>query len=397
MKNNDNKNLTANQTNIEASQRSEKRLYLILGLAFGAIILAGLIVGLLQELDRRSKVSQAHNHNFSFSQDDKNRQEFKDERLNITELADKVAPSVVSITTMTNVETFWGKSASQRSAGTGVILSKDGYILTNKHVVNGANKIAIVSADNQIYENVKLVFIDPLNDLAFLKVSTANQFKAIEIGDSKTIRVGQPVLAIGNALGEYQNTVTNGIISGIGRSIVARGSSGEAESLSDLIQTNAAINSGNSGGPLINAGGQLIGINTAIAQGANGIGFAIPIGAAKGIIKQLGNKDEQIKRGFVGVRYSELTPGLIKKYHIKNATKGALVLPESGVLSASPADKAGVKPGDVIVKVNQQAVGVAAGLSTLGAEFAPGEEMSLELLRDGQLINLKLKIGVYSE
>ena len=172
-------------------------------------------------------------------------------------------------------------SSVQQGAGSGIILSKDGYILTNKHVVSGAKAVVVALANGETYDDVEILFLDPMNDLAFLKISNVNNLTPIEIGDSKTIKVGQPVLAIGNALGEYQNTVTDGIISGVGRNIVAQGGNGygavRSEGLSDLIQTNAAINSGNSGGPLVNAGGQLIGINTAVAQNAHGIGFAIQL------------------------------------------------------------------------------------------------------------------------
>ena len=330
------------------------------------------------------------------SEQDKNNYQFSDsdDGSTMSDMVERVSPSVVSILTTIEAETFWGSSVNRSSAGSGAILSKDGYVITNKHVVSDAKDIMVVLASGQSYDDVSVVFTDPMNDLAYLKIAGVDDLSPIEIGDSKTIKVGQPVLAIGNALGEYQNTVTNGIISGIGRSITAQdGAGSRAENLTDLIQTNAAINSGNSGGPLINAVGQLIGINTALAQNANGIGFAIPIGAAKGVIKQLGGS-EIVKRGWVGINYVDLTPAFARQYDLP-VTKGALIQ-QSGIVAGSPADKAGVKAGDIVLKVGEHSVGVVGGLSTLASEYAPGEEIVLVVLRNGQEIEIKLSIGIYS-
>ena len=358
------------------------------------VLTAGLIVAVWYAATMRVNNQSLIKNNQSSNQQDKNSYRFNDENLTISQLAEKVSPSVVSITTTVNVDGFWGSTTSQ-SAGTGVVLSKDGYILTNKHVVGDTKKIAVVTSDGKIYEDVKRIFVDPLNDLAFLKINNVDNLQPIEIGDSKTIKVGQPVLAIGNALGEYRNTVTNGIISGMGRNIVAQDLTGRAENLSDLIQTNAAINSGNSGGPLVNAGGQLIGINTAIAQNANGIGFAIPIAAAKGIIKQLGKvPDDGIKRGFIGISYLDITPTSQKKYNLENVSRGALI-GNGGIRKNSPAEKAGLKEGDIIVKLNGYEIGVVGGLSTLGAEYQPGEEVLITVLRNGDMRDIKLTIGSY--
>ena len=195
----------------------------------------------------------------------------------------KVSPSVVSIVTEIRSNSWYGTTTSS-AAGTGFILTDNGYIMTNKHVVDGAKSISVILEDGTTYEKAKLVGIDPLNDAAILKIKAEN-LTPVTLGDSKTISTGQSVVAIGNALGVYGNSVTYGIISGTGRSIVASDSNGEAyESLSDLIQTDAAINSGNSGGPLVNAAGQVVGINTATSGSAENIGFSIPIGSVKGII-----------------------------------------------------------------------------------------------------------------
>ena len=328
---------------------------------------------------------------------DKNSYQFVDQKISISDVVERISPSVVSVLTTVDARTFWGESSVQQGAGSGVVLSKDGYILTNKHVVSGAKSVVVVLSDGQAYENVEIVFSDPMNDLAFLKIKEVSHLKPIEIGDSKTIRVGQPVLAIGNALGEYQNTVTDGIVSGVGRNIIAQSDSGygavRSEGLTDLIQTNAAINSGNSGGPLVNAGGQLIGINTAVAHNAHGIGFAIPIGAAKGVIKQLGGVDA-IKRGYVGVSYVEATPAIAKQYNLP-LTRGALVGPNNGIRADSPAEIAGLRDGDIITKVNGFEVGVIGSVATLVAEYKPGEAIELTLRRGDDTKDVKIIVGSY--
>ncbi len=308
---------------------------------------------------------------------DKNRFQLENNQ-SIAELAEKVSKSVVSIT-VSSTEFFYGYD--QSSSGTGVVLSKDGYILTNKHVIENAERIMVIDYLGETYSDIKIMAKDPLNDIAFLKIDKVEQMNPIELGDSKTLKVGQPVLAIGNSLGQYQNTVTNGIISGIGRKIVAQSSRGGAEQLTDLIQTNAAINPGNSGGPLINAGGQIIGINTAIAANANNLGFAIPIGAAKGMIKQLlANKPP--KRAFVGVTYRELNPATAKLENLKSRF-GALIA-KNGVLKDSPASKSGLKEGDIIVKVNDYQVGKIGSLNTLVSEHSVGEKIKLTINRNGK-------------
>ena len=185
----------------------------------------------------------------------------------IADVASKVSDSVVSITTEVRTKTWYGTESTGQAAGTGFIISESGYIMTNKHVVENAKTVNITLNNGKTYKNVKIVGTDPLNDSAILKVDNPENFKAVKLGDSKTINVGQQVIVIGNALGEYSNSVTSGIISGTGRSLVASDSTGAAyEQLSDMIQTDAAINGGNSGGPVVNAAGEVIGIATAYAS-----------------------------------------------------------------------------------------------------------------------------------
>lgn len=316
---------------------------------------------------------------------DKNRQNFAES--SISSVVEKVSPSVVSI--VTSSASLFSFDVEQSGAGTGVILSGDGYILTNKHVVKNSTQLTVVTSDGETYDDVEIIFEDPFNDLAFLKVIEPKNFKPIEIGDSKTIKVGQSVIAIGNSLGQYQNTVTRGIISGLSRSVTARGSNQTIETLTDMLQTDAAINPGNSGGPLVNAGGQLIGINTAVAQGANGLGFAIPISAAKGVIKQLGRGDDKIQRVMLGVRYITINPAVAKEKRLTEK-QGALIT--GSVIKGSSADKAGLQEGDIVLKINNLEVGKAGGFNTLLSEYAVGDEVELVVKRGNERKTITVKL-----
>lgn len=318
------------------------------------------------------------------------------EEKNLSELIDSVSPSVVSIITSVKNGDVLGNSVTSQAAGTGMIISKNGYIMTNKHVIDGATSAAVVLSNGRTYKNVPIVGSDPLNDIAFLKIPNATNLKPVTLGDSKTVRVGQSVIAIGNALGQYQNTVTSGIISGLGRPVEASAEDGTGvENLSDLLQTDAAINSGNSGGPLLNTSGQVIGMNTAMAQGAQSIGFAIPIGAAKGMIAHLVRSGE-ISRAYLGIKYVSITPE-IKAHYDLSANQGDYVVADSGsaIQKGGPADKAGLKAKDIITKINGQTVGGGSSTSTLIGEFQPGDRVMLTVLRAGKTLELHVKLGTY--
>lgn len=316
----------------------------------------------------------------------------------ITSIAENVSPSVVSIVTNVTTQTIFG-AAQGEAAGTGIIVSKDGYVLTNKHVVSGADKVEVILSNGTSYTNVTVVGSDPLNDIAFLKINGVNDLSPAELGDSATTRVGQEVVAIGNSLGQYQTTVTSGIISGKGRPITAGSEgTGETESLTDLLQTDAAINPGNSGGPLLNRSGQVIGVNTAVAANAQGIGFAIPINATKGALKQV-LAGKGVERSYLGLRYVTLTPDVAKQYDV-SVTQGAYIVGAEGrpgVLPGSPADKAGLREKDIIKKVNGMMVGPQGGVSSLIGEYAPGDTVSLLVLRDGRELTLKATLQAYSD
>lgn len=314
----------------------------------------------------------------------------------VSAVADKVSPSVVSIVTSVQTQSMFGTQSGQ-AAGTGIIISKDGYILTNHHVVNGATAVQIVAADGTTYDNVKVIGSDPLNDVAYLKVDGVDSFTPAVIGDSSTVRVGQQVVAIGNALGQYQNTVSSGIISGKGRPVAASDENGSAaESLTDLLQTDAAINPGNSGGPLLNSSGQVIGMNTAVASNAEGIGFAIPINATKGTTKSV-LAGKGVRRAYLGVRYIAVTPAVAKQYSLK-VKQGAYIAADRDVVAivaGGPADKAGLRDKDIITKINGQIVGVAGGVSSIVGEYAPDDTIEVTYLRDGREHTTKVTLTAF--
>lgn len=314
----------------------------------------------------------------------------------ISGVVEKVSPSIVSIVTETQAASLRGIT-TEAGAGTGMIVSANGYILTNKHVIEGADRVTVVRSDGTTYENARLVGTDPLNDIAFLKIDGVSDLPTVELGDSSSLRVGQSVVAIGNSLGQYQNTVTSGIVSGVGRPVSAQ-SGDTVENLNDLIQTDAAINPGNSGGPLLNLQGQVIGINTAVAQDAQGIGFAIPISAAKGMIKGV-VANGKVERAYIGVNYVTITPEVARQYNLTVKTGAYVVASQQGrsaVVSGSPADRAGIKEGDIVTRVNGVDVGKAGDVASLVGEYAPGDTIELTLLREGRPQTVRVGLVAYA-
>lgn len=316
----------------------------------------------------------------------------------IASIANAVSKSVVSIVTSTDQKSFFSnETTSQTAAGTGFILSSDGYVATNKHVVSGASKIGVILDDGAAYEDVELVGTDPLNDFAIIKINNVNNLSPVKLGDSKTTSAGQQVVAIGNALGAYQNSVTSGIISGKGRSLTATDSGRtQYETLSDMIQTDAAINGGNSGGPLVNAAGEVIGINTAYASQGNNVGFAIPISSVKGIIKNV-LSGKGFERAVIGVRYINLTPTIAKEKNL-SVTRGALIASSKNnkaIISGSAGDKAGLKENDIITAVNGTEIGSSGSLSSLIGEYSVGDTVKITVVRGGKTETLELTLAAY--
>jgi serine protease Do len=263
--------------------------------------------------------------------------------------------------------------------GSGVVINQDGTILTNNHVVDGANEIIVTFSDKKELK-AKVVGRDPKTDLAVIKLDGKGPFKAAPLGDSDAARVGEWVLAIGNPFG-LSNTVTSGIVSAKGRVI-------GAGPYDDFIQTDAPINPGNSGGPLFNMKGEVIAINTAIIPNGQGIGFAIPINTAKGLLPELVSKGK-VTRGYLGVNIQNLTEDLASSLNIK-ATKGVVV---ADVVSGSPAEKAGVKRGDVITSFNGKEIKDSHELSALVAGTPVDKTVPLKIIRDGKDVTLQITTG----
>jgi serine protease Do len=374
-------------------QKQNTRLIIIVAICIVVCLALGLLgsklFSILNQAASNAQISQRDT-----VQNDGNKIVTKEEE-DIAGVVDKVSPSVVSIVTKSQSTSRIYGVQDEEGAGTGIIVGKNGYILTNKHVVDGANTVSVVLADGTSYDSVKVLGTDPLNDVAFLKIDNVSNLPVAELGDSTSVRVGQKVVAIGNSLGQYQNTVTSGIISGTGRPISAQAGD-SVENLTDLIQTDAAINPGNSGGPLLNLQGQVIGINTAIIQDAQGIGFSIPISATKGILKGV-LAGGPVERAYVGVNFIPITADVAKHYNL-SVKKGAYVYisdDQSAVIAGGPADKAGIKNKDIITKVNDIEVGDRGGVSSLVAEYAPGDTIKLTVLRGGQTMTVNVTLEAY--
>jgi len=328
---------------------------------------------------------------------------------NFSDLAEKVRPGVVNIQVVKTVKNagfgfphssrnpfgdFFGpfsdenphRGPEQQGVGSGFVISSDGYILTNNHVVDDANQIKIKLADGKEYD-AKVVGRDPKTDLALLKAEGVSGLQSLQLGDSDSLKVGNWVVAIGSPFG-LEQTVTAGIVSAKGRVI----GSGPYD---NFIQTDASINPGNSGGPLLNTEGEVIGINTAIfsQSGGNvGIGFAIPVNMAKEIVPQLKDKGH-VTRGWLGVGIQKVTPELSKSFGLKDE-KGALV---SQVAKGGPADKGGIETGDVIVEFDGNKVSDSNELPRMVAPLPVGKTVSVKVLRGGNVVDREVKIGQLEE
>lgn len=320
----------------------------------------------------------------------------------ISTIAKDVSPSVVSINVESTVQTnnfFYGPSESvSSSAGTGFIISSDGMVVTNRHVIpDNVSKVSVTMNDGKQYDNVDVVARDPRSnvDLAFLKINGVNDLQPVKLGDSAAMVVGDSVIAIGYALGEFQNTVTSGIISGTARPIVASDGASSGETLTNLFQTDAAINPGNSGGPLVNMNGEVIGINTAVAGNAENIGFAIPINDVKPQIESILNKGK-LEVPYLGVRYVMLTEALQQRYDLSRSSGAWLKtgLEAQAVITDSPADKAGLKEGDIIFKVNGEEVTYDKPLAIVLSKYKVGDQIDIEYNRDGKDQSTKATLEV---
>ena len=305
----------------------------------------------------------------------------------VVDIAERISPTVVTVG-ISKVQTinFFNPQKIEQDIGSGFVVDKNGLVITNKHVVTDRQaKYRIVTADNKTYEVTK-IYRDPANDLAILKINTDN-LSTVTLGDSSNLKVGQFVVAIGTALGKFRHTVTTGVISGLGRGVTAGSPfEGYIEQLDNVIQTDAAINPGNSGGPLLNSLGQVIGVNVAIAQGAQNIGFAIPINTVRDMLENFRQTGE-FSRPFLGIRYAMVT----KEAAILNEIpEGAYVI---GVVLESSADRAGIKEGDIIIELDSQKIkDVKGGLAAIISQKKVGEKISAKIWRSGETIELIVEL-----
>jgi serine protease Do len=321
-----------------------------------------------------------------------------EESSSVIDAAKKVSPAVVSVTASAQVADFFGRVSNQEiGGGTGFIITNDGLIVTNKHVVSQDATYKVVLNDGRIFDAVIQVK-DPLNDLAILKID-AKDLPTVELGSSDALQIGQYVIAVGNALGEFKNSVTLGVVSAKERSITA-GSSEGGESLTDLIQTDASINPGNSGGPLVNMEGQVIGINTAIASsggnGSIGVGFAISIDSVRSAITSV-QKTGKIVRPYLGVRYAAVNKS-VKQVNNLSVDYGALIVRGSGVtelavIPGSPADKAGLLENDIILEINGERIDENNSIAKRLQRYQIGQEITLKVLSKGEEKEVKVTLA----
>jgi len=318
----------------------------------------------------------------------------------IADIAEKVGPAVVNIDTVRMVKQgspffsqdpvfrqFFGeqfkdysRTIPQKGTGSGFIISQEGYILTNEHVVHKADKIKVTLSDGREFTG-KLIGSDLDSDIAIVKIDS-DDLPIVTLGDSDKLRVGEIVVAIGNPYG-LQQTVTMGVVSAEGRSIPV-----EEHTYRNFIQTDAAINPGNSGGPLLNTKGEVVGINTAIIAYAQGIGFAIPINIPKKNIDELIELGK-VRRSWLGVYIQEVTPEIAEQFDLPEDAKGVLV---GDVIKDSPAEKSGIKRGDIITKVNNEEVDSPGELQDKIGSIEIGEKANIEVVRDGKEISFVVRI-----
>lgn len=313
----------------------------------------------------------------------------------VIDIVEKISPSVVTVGVEQKIVNFdpfdfFGPSQSRREEqdiGSGFIVSENGLIVTNKHVVSVPGKYKVITHDSRKYDVVS-IYRDPINDIAIVKINPpVGGLKPVEMGDSSKIKAGQLVVAVGTPLGEFRGSVTKGIVSGIGRGITTGSPFEEfAEKLDDVIQTDAAINPGNSGGPLVNSSAQVIGINTAVASGAENIGFALPIDIVKESIKTF-NQNGQFERPFLGIAYKILDKDIAL---LNDVPQGAYI---QEVVDGSPAEKAGILEGDIVVSIDGKKIDKGNEVASIIAAHKIGDTITLSIWRDGKTLEVKTTLA----
>jgi len=308
----------------------------------------------------------------------------------ITQTVEKLGPAVVTVIgTVPGQNTFFGRLPDGQSSGSGVIISSEGYIVTNNHVVESASDLSVILSDGTQLP-AQVISTDKYADLAVLKAD--GQMPAVAtIGNSDNLKSGETVIAIGSPLGEFRNTVTVGVISATGRAL----DSGNGYFMEDLLQTDAAINQGNSGGPLVNLNGEVVGINTLIVRGGNGgsavaegLGFAIPANTMRFIAERIITQG-YFARPYLGVSYQSISPSIARRYDLPTEW-GAYV---TDVGFGSPAADAGLKRGDIIVSIGEQSIDEQSSYINVLFEYQPGDQVAIKALRDGQEMAFDVILG----
>ncbi len=324
-------------------------------------------------------------------------------------VVEDVSPAVVSIVITKEIEEFWFSpfeeipfqkriKKKEIGGGTGFIVSEDGMILTNKHVVLDPKADYTVLTNDGRKFPAQVLARDPVQDIAIIKIEGEEPFKTVKLGDSEKLQIGQTVVAIGNVLGEFRNSVSVGVISGLGRTITASGG-GLVATIEDVIQTDAAINRGNSGGPLLNLKGEVVGVNTAMVLEAQNIGFAIPINKAKKALEQVKTLGK-IVYPFLGVRYVLINEKIQRENNLP-VNYGAWVIKgdwgESAIFPGSAAEKVGLREGNIILEFNGEKITTENTLAKIIMKYNPGDKVVLKILRNGQEKIIQVTLGEKSE
>jgi 2-alkenal reductase len=307
----------------------------------------------------------------------------------ITQSVQKVGPAVVTVVgTVAGQMTIFGMSGDQTVSGTGFFITNDGYIITNNHVVEGTREVSIVLSDGS-QQTATIVGTDQYSDIAVLKTD-GNVPAIVALGNSDQMDPGESVIAIGSPLGDFKNTVTVGVVSATGRSI----DTGKGYSVENLIQTDAAINHGNSGGPLLNLAGEVIGVNTLVVRStrggdvAEGLGFAIPINTAQAIAEQI-IEQGYFARPYMGISFQPINPGIAERYNLP-ANWGAYI---TQVEPGSPAAQAGLQENDIITKIGDVAIDESHSYINSLFEYQPGDLIPLTVVRNGEETQLQITLG----
>ncbi len=404
-------------TSVKPAPRSAIRIRFLLSVMVLSTLVATIAGGLAGYLTGQNK------NIFTSEQAKQTRQEVVTEESAIIAAVEKVTPAVVSIVVSKDLpiierryknfdpftddpfEYFFGPQIEEYERGTqkqeigggsGFIVSANGLIVTNKHVVEDETADYTVLTNNGLKLEAEVLASHPTTDLAIIKVETEGELPFVELGTSSELKAGQLAIAIGNALGEFSNSVSVGVISGLSRSVTAGGFGVSTELLEGVIQTDAAINPGNSGGPLINLAGQVIGINTAIISNAENIGFAIPVEVASQALESVQEKGK-ITRPYLGVRYILINEEIQQANNLE-IDYGALVvrgetMAEPAVMPGSPADKAGIQENDIILEVAGQKVTTETSLARLIGQKETGDTVALKLLSKGEEKTVSLELG----